>query len=60
MTIRNVAVDNLSKSDMSVVTIKVEACCFHVCRVRGNPFQVLSFENAIGRSFRLLGYRPNV
>jgi hypothetical protein len=58
--IRNVAVDNLSKSDVSVVTIEVEACCFNVCRVRGSPFQVLSFENAIWCSFRLLGYRLNV
>jgi hypothetical protein len=58
--IRNVAVDNLSKSDVSVVTIEVKACCFHVCRVWSSPFQVISFENAIWCSFRLLGHRLDV
>ena len=58
--VRNIAVDNLCKSDVSVVTVKIEACCFHVCHVGGHPFHILSFQEAIRCGFCLFGHRLNV
>lgn len=55
--LRDVAVDDLGKAKVAVVSHDVETLGFDTGRVHGAPFQILLGEFGVGRGLCLLGDR---
>jgi hypothetical protein len=55
--IRNVAIDDLGKSDVTVVATNVEALCLNRGRVHGLPLQAIARDLGVRSLFGLGGNR---